>query len=107
MPGQLVNNAADLRSYKKLVVVSAILFGGKPSVLKFVVTVFVKTDGERLYRLSHMPRHERDYRTRVDTTRQESPQWYVRNETQAHRLIKQRAQLLNIFVFASAHRWSS
>src|ERR1043166_3084523 len=57
MPGKLVNNAADLGSHKKLVMVGAKLFGSESGEFQFVVTVLVKTDGERLNGLTHVPSH--------------------------------------------------
>src|ERR1051325_6786258 len=68
VPDQIVDDVADLRRNKKLVMICAEFLRRHARVLELVVTVFVKTDREGFDGLIHVLRHQGYNSARIDST---------------------------------------
>src|SRR5688572_31166060 len=85
---------ADLGRDDELVVVGREVARGETRVRKLVEAVLAEADGEGLDGARRVARHQADDRARINPAREERAERHVRDETHAHRLVQERAQLL-------------
>src|SRR5947199_9629920 len=98
MPDDLFHEATQIGCEYKLMVFGPKMPGCGPRLCKFVIVGLAETRRERLYRLTHVVRHHRHHRARVNSARQKSSQLNITHKAQSNGLGNQFTQSLDVVV---------